>query len=456
MVKNDGLKEQQGDQKELNIDKKVENQVKPILPNKYLINDRSNSFLTDPKEIAAYKAAMLRDLSGNLLLGDFNDEGKYIIDKNINDELLSLPKSVVNQYGDLYLLGTKTKSLINGFTFMIDCEPLPNDVSKKIAYLKIVESYDNRFTKEQFKNNYVIDTFTDNNDALFYLKMKRHFNIVQKPSDDKGVELPPDIAARIAQIKVSLEIYKKNFSDVEEKYYKARIQKLKELNNDDIFIALRKKTLGLKLDPFDPNYFAYLNELLDQVIDEITKNNSALGGQIKALLKDVNIDYIKEKELVNQESIEKAKEEIKKQQLILMQQKAAELAKAKSLGKAKDETPKPMPKKPVVKVSVAKIKPAAVKPKVASKPKPPKVGEKNKNGKSTNNENDSIDRNIYRKHGTQNNKERGSRISKDDINPAYARVLDGGNKAYGEVVSNKSMVYDNIVKQEDSQEFDLK
>ena len=66
---------------------------------KYVRPDVQGGFLYNKDEIDYYKQAQQVDVIDNLMLGDFNKKGAYVMDKGIIDELVKLTKIYQYSFG---------------------------------------------------------------------------------------------------------------------------------------------------------------------------------------------------------------------------------------------------------------------------------------------------------------------------------------------------------------------
>jgi len=122
------------------------------------------------------------------------------------------------------------------------------------------------------------------------------FGVVES-NDTNGKDDPQvvaDILNRITFLRHCKDMSLSVFSAVESEYYHGRLDVLKQ---DPAYEAILKKyrSLILKanmfLDPNSPEYHAYMNELLDQAIDNAINEDPTLKDKLKLAMKELDAKH---------------------------------------------------------------------------------------------------------------------------------------------------------------------
>ena len=66
---------------------------------RYKRNDIEDQYLLDSNDIENFKQQQAQDVIDNFMLGDFNSDGNYVVDKSIINELSEKYRNYVNHKG---------------------------------------------------------------------------------------------------------------------------------------------------------------------------------------------------------------------------------------------------------------------------------------------------------------------------------------------------------------------
>ena len=102
---------------------------------KYFKFDELNQFLNDEIDINYYATNQVRRVAVGNMLGDFNDQGIYVLDKDLIKELVEMPKVIVDSVGgaDLIRSAIKFDSYIH-FMLTIDEDKASLILLEKVNY----------------------------------------------------------------------------------------------------------------------------------------------------------------------------------------------------------------------------------------------------------------------------------------------------------------------------------
>lgn len=350
--------------------------------------DVEGGYMTDIDEIENFKSVQRRDVISNYMLGDFNDIGDYIMTEKVLSGLVGIKKTISNEYNNMIFLKSVSEfAEKNKLEFCIVIKELTEKQGYATAIMKLLEPVNKINGYITNTNSFIVASFTDVNDSNFLDKVKRVFGVVES-NDTNGKDDPKvvaDIMNRITFLRNCNDMYLSVFATVESEYYHGRLDVLKQ---DPAYEEILKKyrSLILKanmfLDPNSPQYHAYMNELLDQAIDNALNENPSLKDKLKLAMKELDAKHNSASSKYTKEISDKAIEMMEKEQAVKAPVKAPE---------KKVEEKKPVKKAETPKVKAAASKPETKKP-VKDKGKKKDKGEEEKKKDKTP-KNEKVERN---------------------------------------------------------------
>lgn len=291
--------------------------------------DVEGGYMTDIDEIENFKSVQRRDVINNYMLGDFNDVGDYIISEKVLSGLVSIKKTVSNEYNNMIFLKSVSEfSEKNKLEFCIVVKELTdNKQGYATAIMKLLEPVNKINGYITNTNSFIVASFTDVNDDNFIAKVKRVFGVVDS-NDTNGKDDPKvvaDILNRITFLRHCKDMSISVFMTVEGDYYHGRLEILKQ--NPEYEEVLKKyRSLILKanmfLDPASPQYHAYMNELLDQAIDNAINENPDLRFKLKRDMKEIDMKHNGDSKKFGKDIADKAKEMMEQVKAIKTMDKA--------------------------------------------------------------------------------------------------------------------------------------
>ena len=149
-------------------------------------NHISGEEYSDPLEILYYQNLLKDEKYSNLLLGNFNSEGNYSIDKELLQELINVNKYITDNIEGVYHLIAKTQESEFDLHFLLK---IKNDEenNKKIAALVLIEPFTSVDGQNNQELNIVVARYRDENDIYFMPKVAKVFHIFDK-RDENGRE----------------------------------------------------------------------------------------------------------------------------------------------------------------------------------------------------------------------------------------------------------------------------
>ena len=129
----------------------------------------TGAVLTDLCDIAYYKIKQHDQIIENILLGQFNQDGHYFIDKPLLLELVKIKKYVLEHYDNKYILTTKI-SEFGELKFTILIEQLEQDkLTATLRFIEIITKEDDGEEREILRT--IVAKYKDDNDQYFLEKV---------------------------------------------------------------------------------------------------------------------------------------------------------------------------------------------------------------------------------------------------------------------------------------------
>ena len=272
-------------------------QEKEQKPVKYKRADIIEGYLTDEVEVEAFKVTQTYDVVFNNMLGDYDEDGEYIIASDILEALIKCHKHITRAYADtLYLQSYQKFGDKGNIEFTLSF--VKNNEGKQVAVLKVLEPVNKVGGYLINTHSIVVGTYTDVNDDMYMTKVKKVFHIYDSEEEggkDDLVELNA-LMLRLELLAKIREILLKNLAKDEEKYFNERLNALKQTQFEEImkeFEVLKQKS-AMFLNPSSQYYFFYLNQILDMALYNTRFTNPNLYKEAMTALKQVMQEYSKE------------------------------------------------------------------------------------------------------------------------------------------------------------------
>lgn len=212
---------------------------------KYIRKDIDGGYLNEKYEIDRYKYEQYADVVDNLMLGNYNEFGEYIIQDDIKEELVSCNKIIEDNYENI--LFVKSQAKVNAFSHLsfavrvIDSEK----EGYKVAILELLEPiYKAKGFIENTQATKLKKVVLPNND-IFRQEVYKAFNILLNTSTDGSKIEDDDNFKAIIDRKIKLLYIKKNIeqqkSDYHETAYKKNLEELKKTDTGKKVLENTKK-----------------------------------------------------------------------------------------------------------------------------------------------------------------------------------------------------------------------
>ena len=276
----------------------------------YIREDSEDGFTRSSTEIALLKASHKYEVIANRLLGNFDEDGHYVISTDILKELIEL-KKVVDKKADEGIFLKATYKDATPFIFFLS-KPEVDDKNLATSTLYLHE-------KVEKVNGYIVDTITSTIGSYSYAFDDYYmdycfgaFNIIEKKGDDDGKNLDDKkfLDARLKYLQAVRAASREKYVNLEENYFNKRLQILNEIPQGAIILSEFNKKRA-QIDKYfliaDRNKFRALNELLTAILEAnpiITMQMPAykilmgtLNSKYLIGVKDISAEIAKDEEI---------------------------------------------------------------------------------------------------------------------------------------------------------------
>lgn len=276
------------------LEKMQQEHLETPKPVKYKRADTFEGYLTDEVEIDAFKVSQNYDIIFNNMLGNYDEDGEYIIENDVLEALINCHKHITRAYADtLYLLSYQKFGDKGHIEFTLSF--VKNNEGKQIAVLKVLEPVNKVGGYLINTHSIVVGTYTDVNDEMYMTKVKKAFHIYDSEEDGgkEDLEKLNAITKRLEMLAKMRALVLKNLAKDEEQYFNQRLEALKDVKFEEImqeFEALKNKA-EMFLNPTSSFFFYYMNQLLDIALYNTKFKNPELYKEAMVALKDVIKNY---------------------------------------------------------------------------------------------------------------------------------------------------------------------
>lgn len=240
---------------------------------KYLRKDIDGGIISEKEEIDRYKYEQYVDVVDNLLLGNYNEFGEYVIEDRIKEELIACRKVIEDNFENL--LFVKSESAVNVFSnlhFVVRVLDSKKD-GYKTAILELLEPI---YKAKGFIENTqatIIKKLILKFDANFKDEVYKAFNIIILDSGITKSENTDEGFKEIIDRKVQL-LYVKEKVEENEVHEKAYIENIEELSKTQegkkvIEAYKQDENIAIKYLKLKPKDFKSKNQLLMKNIESI-------------------------------------------------------------------------------------------------------------------------------------------------------------------------------------------
>ena len=224
----------------------------------------------EPSVVQYYKNRMKMLVVQYKLVGGFNDEGVYIIPKEIKYDLIAMNKAIEDMGDDYYKV--TALYMTKHFNFTIKLTMLDDGRARASLY---IAEYVGSYAENETMYTFVAD-FVDVYDADYRVKLRKVFNLydVEVKNDDLVI---PNIAVLLQDL-YDIDKYVGGLYDMSAQIYVLRMLKLLESGGEfeegiieeykKLLLDLDEEKFGAKDDPTKRSKNEILKECLDKAIDD--------------------------------------------------------------------------------------------------------------------------------------------------------------------------------------------
>ena len=246
---------------------------------KYLKQDCETGFIEDNAEIEYTQFCNLRHSILGCMMGDFDSQGRYVIAPEIVDELVKMPKYIVDSMDNIEVCASVIK-LDKQLTFLVTFEGSRVTLSlmEKISFEGNIKLNSGTYSNI---NEYILDSIETsgavNKNAIYAMWNISEFGGTALDvfnMDEQTIAAYFNIVNRFKYLMTANKILLENESRLEaiESNYANRIldilkayPKLKEKVEQELKTTLSEKKDFIKIDK--PNFAKTINEIIEKAID---------------------------------------------------------------------------------------------------------------------------------------------------------------------------------------------
>lgn len=244
---------------------------------RYIRKDVQGGYIYNKSEISYYRQSQKIDVINNLMLGDYNQKGAYVLNEDLIEQLVKLTK--VYQYSFGSTMFCESLSEVEEFgkiDFAIKIKTDSPSKGKATAILEILESIDKANGYYTNTNIAQISTFTALDSPSFVVDALKHFNVISKK--ESGL-----INKEHKEENVDLIVSRKRYEDLRKNLLSAKIEDVYKTMFNKKMKLLQKSAVGKKVldkfakDSYDLNgwfvkegmngYYKAMDELLQSCIE---------------------------------------------------------------------------------------------------------------------------------------------------------------------------------------------
>lgn len=256
---------------------------------KYLRKDIDGGYLSDKYEIDRYKLEQFNDVVDNLMLGNYNEFGEYVIQDDIKEELIKCYKVIEDNYENI--LFVKSQATVNVFSYLNFAVKVlaSEETGYKTAVLELLEPIYKAKGYIENTQATVIKKIVLPDNEIFIDEVYKNFNILVDKNDGKK-EINDDFEAIIDR-KIRL-LYIKQHALLQEDYmmcYKKSIDELNKTEEGKEIIKQYKKEEEIvdKYIGIEDNDYKTKEELLNNVIENKVKNYNDENIELKEVIRKI-------------------------------------------------------------------------------------------------------------------------------------------------------------------------
>lgn len=254
--------------------------------------DSDKGYVEGEHDVLQMRVLRYKDVILNNLLGDFDENGKYVIADDILKDLVTLTKKIDAHTQN----GTEGRAFVGDRVLYFNLTPpvsLGN--GQAYCYLQLLEEIPRIGGYYIDTHTTIVATYEYKDDEFFADRALEVFNFKEYKADETiPPELLPDsLAQRFAYVDAMLKEAGDPLDKLEEAYFNKRLQVLSEY--PELAVILAEFTAKRnKLEPYfiknDHKYF-YLNQILDDILSSEQYKKIIEASPAQFVLKEAENKY---------------------------------------------------------------------------------------------------------------------------------------------------------------------
>lgn len=244
---------------------------------RYVRPDVQGGYLYNKSEIDYFKQSQAVDVMNNLMLGDFNEKGNYVLNKAMVMQLVKMVKIYQYSFGSTTFC--QSMSDVGGYGKIDFAVKMRNNAQNGTvtATLQLLETIDRANGYYQNTNTAPIAVYTAPESNTYIVDMLKFFNIISKKEEGllkKERDDEEDIALIIARKKFEEQqkaMHLPSIDELNKQLYEKRLKLLaKSVIGKKILEEFGKESYkinGWFVKEGVPGYYRHLNQVLDGLIE---------------------------------------------------------------------------------------------------------------------------------------------------------------------------------------------
>lgn len=259
---------------------------------KYRRPDIEGGYLYNKEEIDYYRAIQRNDILDNLMLGDYNMVGAYVINNSIVDELIKMNKVYTDAYAKTMFCESVRKFNDEPLHFCLNIIKDSPQKGKVTATLELLEKIDRANGYYQNTNSTLVDSKIFDDSSSVNKRIFEYYHIFEdKNVGDEKIEKDyelPNIIRRQRELIRLRELCLPTSKRLEKELFEKRITLLSHnIYARNILEEFNKQVFHIQdsfLSKKHPLYYRHLNQILDGILEQFDYELKADKTLLKNLM----------------------------------------------------------------------------------------------------------------------------------------------------------------------------
>lgn len=256
---------------------------------KYEKFDSEEGFVEGEHDVSQMRTMRFKDVILNGLLGDFDDQGKYVISDSVMEDLVALEKKIDAHTPN----GIEARAFVGDKVLFFNLTPpVSLENGNAYCYLQVLEEISRVGGYYVDTQTTVVATYEYIDDDFFEDHARAVFNFKEFKADETvPAQLVPDaLAVRFAYVEAMYDYAREPLDKLEEAYFNKRLQIISDSPELAVilaeFVAKRNKLENFFIKG-EHKYF-FLNQILDDILSSEMGKKALENSPAKDALLDVD------------------------------------------------------------------------------------------------------------------------------------------------------------------------